>query len=115
MGSCCLTVRHTEEKMRGLLTVMEVAARDWVRQYNLEAQTQRYSSVMADWNYNTNLTDYNQRRSLVQKTVLAEFDNRKADEANTFDWRNFEDGTLSREFSKIADKGSAVLPEDRLT
>merc|ERR1712226_215972 len=132
MGSCCLTVRHTEEKMRGLLTVMvvavmglceaksrgamsEEAARDWVRQYNLEAQTQRYSSVMADWNYNTNLTDYNQRRSLEQKTVLAEFDNRKADEANTFDWRNFEDGTLSREFSKIADKGSAVLPEDRLT
>ena len=79
--SCCLTVRHTEEKMRGLLTVMvvavmglceaksrgamsEEAARDWVRQYNLEAQTQRYSSVMADWNYNTNLTDYNQRRSV---------------------------------------------------
>lgn len=42
--------------------------------------------------------------------VAAGFDNSKAAEAREFDWQNFEDALLKREFAKIVDIGYAILP-----
>lgn len=85
----------------------------WEQQYNADAEVVWYEYVEADWTYNTNLTDYNMNQSLIKGDAAAAFDNQKAAEANTFDWRNFQDPLLSREFSKIVDIGYASLPPDK--
>jgi peptidyl-dipeptidase A len=82
----------------------------WEQQYNSQAQIVYYQSVEADWTYNTNLTDYNLQKSLEAADTVAAFDRSKADEAARFDWENFENETLKREFSKIVDIGYSVLP-----
>jgi len=47
---------------------------------------------------------------LQASEVAAAFDNSKAGEAAVYDWQNFQDALLKREFSKIVDIGYAVLP-----
>ena len=42
----------------------EQQARDWLDWYNDRAQEVYYEDVIGAWNYNTNITDYNQQRSV---------------------------------------------------
>lgn len=51
---------------------------------------------------------------LEKSEELAAFDKQSGIEANEFDWQNFEDETLRREFGKIVDIGEAVLEDDDL-
>lgn len=81
------------------------------KKYNKEAQVVWSETAAADWNYNTNLTDYNLQISLDKSSQQATFDKKQGEIANSFNWRNFTDPTLSREFSKIVDIGTAVLSE----
>ena len=39
-------------------------ARQWLREYNIRAMDVYSKAVAARWDYNTNLTDYNQRRAV---------------------------------------------------
>jgi len=88
----------------------EQEALAWSEQYNHQAEIVWYQSVEADWTYNTNLTDYNLQQSLAAAETAAAFDKSKALEAGEFDWENFQDETLKREFSKIVDIGYSTLP-----
>lgn len=36
-------------------------ARAWLDQYNAQAEVELYTETLAHWNYNTNITDYNNR------------------------------------------------------
>lgn len=42
----------------------EERARTWLKSYNNQAQIVWSMSVEADWEYNTNLTDYNLEKSV---------------------------------------------------
>jgi peptidyl-dipeptidase A len=88
-------------------------AKAWVAQYNIDAEVVWYDAVEADWTYNTNLTEYNMNKSLEKADAAAAFDNAKALEAKGFDYQNFVDSLLKREFSKIVDIGYAILPPDK--
>jgi peptidyl-dipeptidase A len=93
----------------------EEQARTWATIYNGQAETVWFQSVDADWEYNTNLTDYNLERALEAANVAASFDNSKAAEAREFNWQDFTDELLKREFSKIVDIGYAILPPPQYT
>jgi hypothetical protein len=43
--------------------------------------------------------------------LAADFDKSKGDEARGFNWQDFEDEQLKREFAKIVDIGYAVLAQ----
>jgi peptidyl-dipeptidase A len=88
----------------------EDQARAWANAYNNQAQIVWFQSVDAEWEYNTNLTDDNLEKSLAASEVSAAFDNSKAREAAAYDWQNFQDTLLKRQFSKIVDIGYSILP-----
>ncbi|ELU13139.1 hypothetical protein CAPTEDRAFT_175968 [Capitella teleta] len=90
----------------------EEEARQWAEEYNAEAQVVWYDNVVASWNYNTNLTDYNQDESLKYSAIKAAFDRESGLTASSYDYENFEDQLLARQFRKIADIGEAVLSEE---
>jgi len=90
----------------------EEEAAQWVYLYNQQAEIVYYKSIEADWDYNTNLTDHNMDVSLEESAASAAFDRASALTARTYDWQNFEDPVLSRQFSKIVDIGPAILEDD---
>ncbi|KAK2143387.1 hypothetical protein LSH36_845g01017 [Paralvinella palmiformis] len=90
----------------------EEAAQIWVDQYNQDVQGVYFDYVSADWTYNTNITDHNSQLANEKAAESAAFDNQKAIEANNWDWPNFQNESLKREFSKIADMGYAALSDE---
>ena len=54
---------------RGQKITDEAVAQAWLTDYNERAMSVYYKSVVASWNYNTNLTDYNQKLSVSTKLL----------------------------------------------
>ena len=48
----------------------EAQARAWLVEYNQQAEKFYYNSMLAAWNYNTNITDHNQGLSVRQKHIF---------------------------------------------
>ncbi|ESO05113.1 hypothetical protein HELRODRAFT_111546 [Helobdella robusta] len=95
-----------------IIQISEAEAKKWLNKYNVDAEKYFFEATEADWNYNTNLTDYNLAISVsLFSNDLANFTETKAKEANKFAWKNFTDELLKREFSKITDIGPASLSD----
>jgi peptidyl-dipeptidase A len=90
----------------------EEEAERWANVYNIQAELLWSESTEADWTYNTNLTDYNMEKSVEAATAAARFDKAMAFQASLYDWQNFVDPVLKRQFSKIVEIGAAILEED---
>jgi len=91
----------------------EEQAAQWALVYNTQAEFIWSLAIEAEWTYNTNLTDHNMNIMLEQETAAAAFDKASALTARTYDWENFNNQLLKRQFSKIIDIGPAILPEDK--
>ena len=60
----------------------ETVARTWLDEYNVRSQVVIYESAEAAWNYNTNLTDYNQNAQ-VSVPNLVDFIQKQSDMQNS--------------------------------
>ncbi|KAK3105656.1 hypothetical protein FSP39_002751 [Pinctada imbricata] len=89
----------------------EEAAIKWLDIYNREARKAHNKQAIAYWNHNTNMTDYNQNLAVQSSLEMSDFNKRKAREASAFDWRNFSDSSIRREFSTITDIGVDALED----
>ncbi|XP_014675806.1 PREDICTED: angiotensin-converting enzyme-like, partial [Priapulus caudatus] len=90
------------------------AAKAWLLEYDVEAEKVYYAFVSASWKYNTDITPENAAEEIAQSLIAAEFDNEMAISANEFDWKNFDDEKVKREFSKITDIGYAALEPEKV-
>ena len=55
---CFVHVGHGE-----LITDVDEARR-WLDEYNTRAEQEYYKVIQANWDYNTNITDHNQQKSV---------------------------------------------------
>jgi len=60
--------------------------------------------VLADWDYNTNLTDANAEASIAAGLAVGVYGEQANEEASQFDPTNFSDDT-KRQLSKVGGKG----------
>ncbi|XP_033759589.1 uncharacterized protein LOC117341835 [Pecten maximus] len=92
----------------------EEAARAWLDQYNQDATDMFYNSSVIWWNYETNITDYNQNLTLETYLESSNFNKKKSEEANHFAWRNFTDVSLRRQFRFLTKRGIDGIKDENL-
>ncbi|KAG8179605.1 hypothetical protein JTE90_025770 [Oedothorax gibbosus] len=72
--------------------------------------------ALANWNYQSNLTEENKDAMLLSMQELAKFNKAGWKNATSFAWKKFQDtnSTVYRWFKKLSILGSAALPEEKL-
>ncbi|KAK3605969.1 hypothetical protein CHS0354_019648 [Potamilus streckersoni] len=84
-------------------------AKDFLEEYNRQAEIILVKASEAAWKYNTNITDHNLNMSVQADLQEAEFAKQAALNASRFAWRNFTDDNIRRQFQKILDIGTDAL------
>ncbi|XP_072926854.1 angiotensin-converting enzyme isoform X1 [Hemitrygon akajei] len=95
-------------------SITEAGAREFVSHYNDTAETIFSYSVSASWNYNTNLTSYNQQKQIEASLKEQEFVEAWAKKAKEFDQikDSFNDTTLTRLLKNIRILSTSNLSPD---
>ncbi|KAF6033406.1 ACE [Bugula neritina] len=101
----CVTTLNTDED----------EAWAWFQEYSDAASIVENRRAKINWAYITNITDYNQQRELEYSEIRKEFTKQVAQNASTFDFNNFQNSTLKREFKRLANKGTAALSDIKFT
>lgn len=65
------------------------------------------------WNYSTNMTDFNKRRMIEEQIHKAKFDKLSWKKAVGFDWPNLPSPMAKRQFKMLIIKSRASLPDDK--
>lgn len=68
----------------------------------------------SQWDYSTNITDYNQNMSSKVSTEVSKVEREFGITAKRFDWHNFKNESLRRIFRHVATIGLGALPDDKL-
>nr|XP_050033967.1 angiotensin-converting enzyme-like [Dermacentor andersoni] len=68
----------------------------------------------SQWDYASNITEYNQNKSNKVSTEVAKLEREFGITAKRFDWQNFKNNSLKRIFRHVATIGLAALPDDKL-
>ncbi|XP_062593837.1 angiotensin-converting enzyme-like [Saccostrea cucullata] len=71
---------------------------DW---YNTELSEVEYNYWTVQWKYYTNITDFNQNKTVKADVWRSKFIREAAKNASHFDWKNFQNETVKRMFWKI--------------
>jgi len=82
----------------------EDEAIEFLNRYNSEYAVLLNKYVLADWDYNTNLTDANAEASIAAGLAVGVYGEQANEEASQFDPTNFSDDT-KRQLSKVGGKG----------
>lgn len=95
---------------------MESQARVFLEDYELRMRDVCFQSVVANWNYATNITDETEKIKLEKSLASASFtkESWKNLTSQFGSWREFKDPVLLRMFKKLTVLGSAALPDDKL-
>ncbi|XP_067869242.1 angiotensin-converting enzyme [Heterodontus francisci] len=112
-GSCALDPGHSP----GNYNKDEQGASLFVSDYNQTAEIVYFKSVSASWDYNTNLTDYNQQKQInasLEEQEFVEAWAKKAKELFDNIKDNFNDTSLTKIINQINILGPAnLLPDER--
>ncbi|XP_041371786.1 uncharacterized protein LOC121385251 [Gigantopelta aegis] len=84
-------------------------AKKWLLKFEEKVENVTVTAVNASFIYKTNITDHNKQKRVETNLAAAAFDKKSAAEAERFDWENFADMTLKRQFQKITDIGTSAL------
>ncbi|XP_070531903.1 angiotensin-converting enzyme-like [Ptychodera flava] len=103
-----LSLCYGEEKITD-----ESLAVAYLEEYNERAQEVYYKSVLASWNYNTNLTSENQAKTIAENLKASAFDLEARRNVSQYDWSNFTADT-QRQLGKLYYVGSSALEGDDL-
>ncbi|XP_026489175.2 angiotensin-converting enzyme-like isoform X1 [Vanessa tameamea] len=90
----------------------EASGREYMRNLDELMSKVKNKATIAAWDYESNITAYNEERMLQVSLEVAEEEKEYWKETMTYLWREFEDPDLKRMFEKYAILGTAALPED---
>ncbi|XP_023289186.1 angiotensin-converting enzyme-like [Orussus abietinus] len=88
-------------------------ALQFLREYDREASIMCNRVMTAQWNFATNITDYNRRKMLEEQTFKLKFDRASWRKAVTFAWSRVPDPLTRRQLKMIAVKGRSALTDDK--
>lgn len=88
----------------------ETEAVELLQRFNDEAQVEYYASAEASWTYNTNITDYNQKKSVQASLRVANFSKQYQLLAKQFDISGFSEDT-KRQMESLLYIGDAALDD----
>ncbi|XP_062576398.1 angiotensin-converting enzyme-like [Saccostrea cucullata] len=71
---------------------------DW---YNTELSEVEYNYWTVQWQYYTNITDFNQNKTVEADVLRSKFIREAAKNASHIDWKKFQNETVKRMFWKI--------------
>lgn len=91
----------------------QAGAQTFANDYNSTAEIIMFNSVSASWNYNTNLTEYNQQLQINASLVEQEFSEawgKKAKELFNETFQSFQDQKLKKIIESVQTLGASNLP-----
>ncbi|XP_055907683.1 angiotensin-converting enzyme-like [Eupeodes corollae] len=94
-----------------LLARSEEEAAQYLQNINAELNKQINLDTEANWAYTTNITAANELVKNEESAKTAKFMKQIAEDLKQFDWQNFQDPDLKRQFKKLAKLGYAALSE----
>ncbi|WAR05486.1 ACE-like protein, partial [Mya arenaria] len=90
------------------------SAADFLKYYNQAGGAITNKDVVAQWAYESNITD-NNRQAMVNSSVeYSQFRKEMTKEANRFRWHELDDVIARRQFRKITDIGTSALEDEQL-
>ncbi|XP_050519658.1 angiotensin-converting enzyme-like [Diabrotica virgifera virgifera] len=92
----------------------EAAAYNFIRVTNKKIQENLNKAMIADWNYASNITDYNLEITLNVTAEVAQQGKEIWKQVKQFDWKRFSSTDLRRQFKSYSLLGRAALPEAEL-
>ncbi|KAL0832496.1 hypothetical protein ABMA28_000715 [Loxostege sticticalis] len=90
----------------------EAAGRDYMRTLDEVKSKSKNRLVLASWDYESNITAYNEEKLLQLSLEIAEEEKESWKETMSYLWHEFEDQDLKRMFQKYSQLGTSALPED---
>ncbi|CAH0729159.1 unnamed protein product, partial [Brenthis ino] len=90
----------------------EAAGREYMRTLDEITSKAKNKRTIASWNYESNITAYNEEKQLQVALEVAEEEKENWKETMTYLWHEFEDPDLRRMFEKYSRLGTSALPED---
>ncbi|XP_063823933.1 angiotensin-converting enzyme-like isoform X1 [Ostrinia nubilalis] len=90
----------------------EAAGRDYMRTLDELTSNAKNKRTIASWNYESNITEYNEEQMLQVSLDVAEEEKEYWKETMSYLWHEFEDEDLKRMFQKYSQLGTSALPED---
>lgn len=88
-------------------------ALQYLREYDKEASEVCFRVSSSQWNYATNMTDFNKRRMIEEQTHKAKFDKLSWIKAVNFDWLDLHDPMARRQLKLIITNSRASLSDDK--
>ncbi|XP_055848353.1 angiotensin-converting enzyme-like [Episyrphus balteatus] len=90
----------------------EEEAAQYLQNINVELNKQTNLDSEANWAYTSNITDENERVKNELSAKTAKFKKQIAEDLKQYDWQNFRDSDLKRQFKKLGMLGYAALSEE---
>ncbi|XP_077491079.1 angiotensin-converting enzyme-like [Amblyomma americanum] len=91
----------------------EARAKDYASYVNRTLTAAAHRAVVADWNYVTNLTEYNKNQSVVESLAVKKLEKEIWRNVTQFKWSRFKDQTTKRIFRKLSRIGTAILSAEK--
>ncbi|XP_072939892.1 angiotensin-converting enzyme-like isoform X1 [Epargyreus clarus] len=90
----------------------EATGRNYMKTLNEEMAKLKNKKTIAAWDYQSNITTYNEEKQMQISLEAAEEEKEYWKETMTYLWHEFEDEDLKRMFKKYSILGTSALPED---
>ncbi|XP_060524436.1 angiotensin-converting enzyme-like [Cylas formicarius] len=93
----------------------EAKAREFLVQLNEQTEKDQNRAALASWAYSSNITDENLNNELAVSAEVAKNKKESWEKLIQYDWLNFTDYDLKRQFRKYSVLGVSALSEDKFT
>ncbi|XP_034947061.1 angiotensin-converting enzyme-like [Chelonus insularis] len=108
-----LVVNKSHERYLEGLNLNLGEALQFLREYDREASIVCNKIMMAQWNFVTNITDYNRRKMLEEQIQKLEFERSSWKKATSFAWTRIPDPLTRRQLKMLVIKGRNALSKDK--
>ncbi|KAM4701859.1 angiotensin-converting enzyme 2 [Discoglossus pictus] len=90
-------------------------AKDFLNWFDKEAVPLYHQSALAQWEYNTNITDENAQKMSEEGAKWSAFYSKASDNASTFPLDQITDTNIKLQLIFLGEKGTSVLPPEKYT
>ncbi|XP_056647591.1 angiotensin-converting enzyme-like isoform X1 [Diorhabda sublineata] len=90
----------------------EMSAYNLLQTINKKNEENSYRSSLAQWDYESNITDANLEKALAISAEVAESEKEAWQQVKQFNWKSFSDYNIKRQFMFYSVLGSSALPEN---
>ncbi|KAJ1523168.1 hypothetical protein ONE63_001059 [Megalurothrips usitatus] len=94
-------------------TYSEEEGRAYLAKVNVELLRHTNLDALAEWAYDSNITDENLQNELKVSAETARFEKETWAETSKYFWKTYSDPDIRRQFKKLSVLGDAALPDDK--